>query len=50
MLAVGFINGESQNFTLSPEGFYSWNGLRFHSKEFKEAMEKLAKVANGETL
>ncbi|OQW48524.1 MAG: hypothetical protein A4S09_04930 [Proteobacteria bacterium SG_bin7] len=50
MLAVGFINGETQKFTLTPEGFYFWDGLRFRSQHFKEAMDKLAKVANGETL
>ncbi len=50
MLSVGFINGETGKFTLTPEGFYFWDGLRFHSKQFKEAMEQLAKVANGESL
>lgn len=50
MLAVGFTNGETGKFTLTPEGFYSWDGLRFRSKQFKEAMDQLAKVANGETL
>ncbi len=50
MLSVGFINGETQKFTLTPEGFYFWDGLRFRSQHFKEAMDKLARVANGETL
>lgn len=50
MLSVGFINGETSKFTLTPEGFYFWDGLRFRSKQFKEAMDQLAKVANGETL
>lgn len=50
LLSVNFIDGETASFTLTPEGFYFWDGLRFRSKQFKEALDQLAKVANGEEL
>ncbi len=46
LLTVEFINGEKGSFTLTPEGYYFWDGLRFRSPQLKDALDQLKKLAD----